>query len=488
MSFNKSSIAENIREEVENLIELVSGEGAQDSTAYQMERQLLWKMLEVGRQLMQLFFAMRAASEPRVQRLEVAGESYRYVGARVRGYVAIFGKVEVKRACYWHRGQGSQYPLDEALSLPDRSYSEWVQEIVEELSVCIPYEEAVGLLGKWFGLNIPKRSTVQLTGEHAAAVPSYYEQQPAPKPEADDRILAVLADGKGIPMNRQDSPPPQSRRGKGRKKTAKREATVTAIYTIAPYKRKAEDIIQALLPTENAHQASRRPAPTTKQVFGTLDGKAAAFEHLAQQVAKRQTGQVSDRIALTDGSRALQLKVEEYLPDFTLILDIIHVTEYLWEAANTLLGETHPGRGQWVEDALRCLLENDHQTLFLHLDYQRSAPGLAQRKVKTLTKVLNYLHRNRPYMNYCSYLSQGWPIGTGIIEGACRHLVKDRFEQAGMRWSLSGAQSMLDLRAVQLNGDWDDFQGFRRRLAHHHRYGTVHPMHSPEALVLGTAA
>jgi hypothetical protein len=488
MSFNKSSIAENIREEVENLIELVSGEEAQDSTAYQMERQLLWKMLAVGRHLMQLFFAMRAETEKRAQTVEVEGQSYTYVGTRVRGYVAIFGKVEVKRACYWRRGQGSQYPLDEALSLPERSYSEWVQEIVEELSVCIPYEEAVGLLGKWFRLNIPKRSTVRMAGEHAAVVTSYYEQQPAPRPEPADTILAVLADGKGIPMNHQDSPPPQSRRGKGGKKTAKREATVTAIYTIAPYRRTADAVIQALLSTEAAHAASRRPSPTTKQVFGTLDGKAVAFEHLARQVAKRQTEQVFDRIALTDGNRALQLKVEEYLPDFTLILDIIHVAEYLWEAANALLGETHPRRGQWVEDALRCLLQDDHETLFLHLDYQRSAPGLAQRKVKTLTKVLNYLRRNQSYMDYCFYLSQGWPIGTGVIEGACRHLVKDRFEQAGMRWSLSGAQSMLDLRAVHLNGDWDDFQCFRRRLAHNHRYGTVHPMHSPEALVLGAAA
>ena len=123
MSFNKSSITENIREEVEKLIELVSGEEAEASTAYQMERQLLWKMLEVGRQLMQLFFAMRAETEKREETVEVEGQSYAYVGT---GYVSVFGKVEVKRACYWRRGKGSQYPLEEALSLPERSYSEWV--------------------------------------------------------------------------------------------------------------------------------------------------------------------------------------------------------------------------------------------------------------------------------------------------------------------------------------------------------------------------
>lgn len=328
-----------------------------------------------------------------------------------------------------------------------------------------------------------------MADDHAGAVAAYYEQQAAPPTEAEDTILVVLADGKGMPMNRQDSPPPQARRGKGGRKTAKREATITALYTIAPYRRCSDDIIQALLSTQDpSPPMTRRPTPTGKQVFGTLAGKEAAFEHLVRQVAKRETEQLTDLIALTDGSRPLQSKVEEYLPHFTLILDIIHVAEYLWEAANSLLGETYPWRIRWVEDALRCLLEDDHQTLFSHLAYQCSAPDLSQPQVETLTKVLDYLRHNLPYMDYQSYLAYGWPIGSGVIEGACRHLAKDRFEQAGMRWSVSGAQVMLNLRAVQLNADWDDFQRFRRRLAHEQRYHAPFPIHPPEALVLGAAA
>ena len=403
--------------------------------------------------------------------------------------------MEVRRGCYWQPGQGSQYPLDAALSLPERSFSDWVQEIVEELSTCVPYpenpgsDEAVGLLSKWFRLSLPKRSVEQMAGDHAGAVAAYYEQQAAPAVGAEDTILAALADGKGIPMNRQDSPPPQARRGKGGRKTAKRDATITALYRIAPYPRCSDDIIQAWLPAEDQPPTvTARPTPTGKQVFGTLAGKEAAFEHLARQVAKRDTQPVTDRVALTDGSRSLQLKVEEYLPGFTLILDIIHVTEYVWEAANVLLGETNPFRLRWVEDALRCLLEDDPDTLFRHLAYQASAPGLACHKSQTLTRVLDYLRRNLPYMDYQSYLARGWPIGSGVIEGACRHLVKDRFEQTGMRWSLKGAQVMLDLRAVQLNADWGDFQRFRRRLAHQLRFGTTLPMHLPEALVFDLAA
>ena len=89
-------------------------------------------------------------------------------------------------------------------------------------------------------------------------------------------------------------------------------------------------------------------------------------------------------------------------------------------------------------------------------------------------------------------MALGWPIGTGVIEGACRHLVKDRFEQTGMRWSCKGAQEMLGLRAVYLNGDWEEFQHFRRQQARVKRYGTPHPAHaledSPEPFVLKIAA
>lgn len=487
MSFNTSSIAENIQEEIKKLIELATGEKGKQVSAGQMERRLWWELLSIGRQLMRLFFVARSEAAGREKTIEQENVVYRYKGQRKRSYVSVFGKVAVWRAAYWHKGKGSLYPLDEALSLPERQYSDWVQEIVSELSVCQPYKEAVRLIQKWLPIIQPKRSAQQVVADHAAVVSAYYEQRPAPAPGAEDSILVVSADGKGIPMNRDNSPPPQARRGKGTKKTAKKEATVTAVYTISPFARTADDIIAALLPGDPASLPPlARPKPTGKQIFGTLAGKEAAFEHLVQQVFKRDAAQLTNHIALTDGSRALQLKVEAYLPDFTLILDIIHVSEYLWETANVLLGEAHPQRGMWVEDALRCLLEDDHETLFKHLDYQRSAPSLSQSKVKILTKVLNYLRRNQPYMNYQHYLFLGWPIGTGVIEGACRHLIKDRFEQAGMRWSVAGAQAMLDLRTVHLNDDWDDFQRFRRQYVHRQRYGSLHPMSRSEVVALNT--
>jgi hypothetical protein len=91
-------------------------------------------------------------------------------------------------------------------------------------------------------------------------------------------------------------------------------------------------------------------------------------------------------------------------------------------------------------------------------------------------------------MRYDQYLAQGWPIGTGVVEGACGHLVKDRMEQAGMRWSKDGAQAVLDLRAVRLNGDWDAYWQFHRQQQHQRLYGAASAAASPEVQALQMAA
>ena len=488
MSFD-TSIAENIQSQVEKLVELVSDEtSSQGQTAYEVESQLWESLLAIGQQMMQLFFTMREKTEERQAVCEVDGVMYPYRGQRQRQYVSLFGEVTIERAYYWKKGAEGQFPLDEALSLPERSFSDFVQDRVSELTVMMTYEEATRLFSKWFGWDLHKRPTQQINADHAEKVATYYETCSIPETPAQDTILVVSADGKGIPMTRQDSPPPEARRGRGQKKTAKKEATVTALYTIEPYQRDVDDIIRALVPDETLAPSSLppRPKPTHKQLFGTLEGQQVAFEQLTQQVTKRDSDHIQHYVALTDGNRGLKKRVQENLPHFTLIVDIIHVTEYLWDAANILLGETHPMRETWMQDALRCVLDNDLDHLLNHLNYQLA--GLTKHQQTTLQKVIRYLHNNREYMHYHDYLTQGYPIGTGVIEGACRHLVKDRFERSGMRWSREGAQVMLDLRAVYLNGDWDDFQRFRRQQAHQQRYGSSHPNAIPEELVLDGAA
>ena len=164
------------------------------------------------------------------------------------------------------------------------------------------------------------------------------------------------------------------------------------------------------------------------------------------------------------------------LPDYSLVLDIIHASEYLWESANAVVGETNPARTAWVRHHLELLLEGRTDAVIAALEQAARVPNATATQVQVLRKTIGYYQRNRSYMRYDHYLAQGWPIGTGVVEGACRHLVKDRMEQAGMRWTKAGAQAVLDLRAVRLSGDWEAYWQFHRHKQHERLYGAATPL------------
>jgi hypothetical protein len=259
------------------------------------------------------------------------------------------------------------------------------------------------------------------------------------------------------------------RRGKGDKKTQKKEALATAVYTIEPYIRTPEDVLDALF--EQGEPAVERPVPQHKQIFASLKGKRPALKRLATWVRRREGQHISQRVALTDGAEPLQKQMLACLPDFPLVLDIIHAVEYLWKAGTALYGETDPCRTQWVEAQTLQLLSSHTEQVICLLEDKADALMHNGQAAKMLRGVTNYFQRNLPYMDYAEYLRRGWPIGTGVIEGTCRHLVKDRMELSGMRWTVAGAGALLALRSINENGDWEDFHAFRRAQCHQDLYG-----------------
>jgi hypothetical protein len=268
---------------------------------------------------------------------------------------------------------------------------------------------------------------------------------------------------------------PSVRLAKGQKRTKKKEAVVTGLYTIAPYPRTPQDLVATLLQDADRPEPTARPQPVAKELQATLEGKAVAMSRLAQRAAQRQGPHIQQRVALTDGAEALQQQVVTHFPAHTLVLDIIHATEYLWDTANALLGESHPQRPAWVRAYLEPLLAGQTDAVITALEAEGKDPACTGAQRQAVHRTVGYYRRNRPYMRYDKYLAQGWPIGTGVIEGACGHLVKDRMEQSGMRWTPAGAQAVLDLRAVRLNGHWDRYWQFHRQQQHHRLYGRPTP-------------
>ena len=178
-------------------------------------------------------------------------------------------------------------------------------------------------------------------------------------------------------------------------------------------------------------------------------------------------------MCLTRGSEGLWRLALVILTGFTFILDLFHALEYLWKVAYVFQPEGSPQAEAFVARYLRMLLEGKvgyvigafRQMLTKH------AKSLNASQRKTLQTTINYYDHNRRWMRYDEYLAAGYPIGSGAVEGACRHLVKDRMEGSGMRWTVPGAEAILKTRAVHLNGDWDPFWQFhmkeeaRRRFA-----------------------
>jgi hypothetical protein len=192
-------------------------------------------------------------------------------------------------------------------------------------------------------------------------------------------------------------------------------------------------------------------------------GKVALFLWLADEVLRRNPTGTKPLVFRSDGERALHDRQSEYLPENVVwILDLFHVMERLWKVAWCFFDEATQKRQahQWVEERLRRLLEGQVDSVIRGMRYQLTQRGLRGPKRKTVRDAADYFERNRGRMKYDDYLAAGYPIGSGVVEGACRHLVKDRMERTGMRWHPSGAPAMLDLRGTYLNGDWNAFWEF----------------------------
>jgi hypothetical protein len=449
------------------------------------------QLLVVGRWLLQAFLDMAGSGDvgPTVI---VAGDSPtdpdrelpRLEQTRTRPYLSIFGEISIERTCYG-RDRVEAVPLDAQLHLPQRQYSYLLQHWLGTFVVDDAHAEAAQKLKTILGLEIAVKASEDLNREQACDVEPYQNNLPVPEPTEEGPILVVTADCKGVPLVRSALPPEEAtetplptlanqRRGKGEKANKKKMAAVGAVYTIDPFVRTADEVIDEVM---RKQAAKRRPKPAHKRVRAELlVGKVALFLWLADEVVRRNPNGTKLLVFLSDGERALHDRQSEYLPENVIcILDLFHVMERLWKMAWCFFDEATQKREahQWVEERLRRLLEGKVDSVIRGLRYQSTQRGLRGSKRKTVRAAAEYFERNRGRMKYDEYLALGYPIGSGVVEGACRHLVKDRMERTGMRWIPSGAQAMLDLRATYLNGDWNAFWAYHVDHEDQRLYGKI---------------
>ncbi len=488
MSSTAESMITQLETQFQDLLRYVTGPETTTSTADAVELTLFRRLLALGAQLLRAFFVTRATPRPAGPVCSPDGTPLTYHDRRPTSYYSVFGKLTFARHAFTAPGQPVVCPLDAALSLPARCYSGLLREWGAYGSTDAAYRETQTLLERILGLRLSTQALETTVAEDASDVAAYSAQPPDPAAPTDlGTLLVAQADGKGVPLVLPSPRERPVRRGKGQPACRKREAVVTALYTIAPFPRTPAAVAAALLHEAEPAAPPTRPRPIAKELRATFDGKEAALTRLAARAARREHPGLQHRVALTDGSAALQEQVLTQLPGFTLVLDILHASEYLWDAANALLGERAPERTAWVRTHLEQVLAGQSEAVIAALE--AAAPTLTAVQRKAVLRTVGYYRRNQPYMRYDVYLARGWPIGTGVVEGACGHLVKDRMEQAGMRWTKAGAQAVLDLRAVRLTGDWDAYWVWHRQQEHVRRYGPAAPLPAPvEDQVLVPAA
>jgi len=486
MDYTVPEMQAEIRAEFETMLHFVTSEEAQTATADEIEKSLFQLLLSLGAQLLGLFFQMRSQTSVRAA-LTVKGQETPYHSEQKRVYFSIFGKVPIWRPYFYASGVGGHTPLDAALSLGTDCYSDLLRETLDYLGVYTPYNKAVDIFGRILNASISTRVQQKLVADDAENVLDYYAQKPAPAAAAEAEILVIQADGKGIPVILEKTSPEPVRLGKGQKRGRKKEAIVTTVYTIAAHARTPEEVVNSFFQENKAAQKSQiaPPKPQNKHVWATLDGKETALVRLEQQVILRQGTHIQHQVALADGCEALQERLKVHFPTFTLVLDFIHANEYLWKVANSLLGESNEGRTKWVKKQTELMLSGKTQQVIEDFRARAKKKTRTKKQVEKLEKTAAYFERNLKYMDYATYLAKGWPIASGVIEGACRHFVKDRFELSGMRWEQRGAENLLRLRAVAENEDWDAYHLFRRQQRHQRLYAPPFPTQSAlETLVL----
>jgi hypothetical protein len=282
-------------------------------------------------------------------------------------------------------------------------------------------------------------------------------------PELKDYTVASF-DGKGVPMIKAEANKIKGRPGKGDKKQKKKEALVGVAYTTTAHVRTAEEVATHLVFPEES--PSESPSTESTEVIRYIASVERPKKEVMNDIKQEIEGQNftdTPLICVMDGAKCLWTYAEDIFKSIknkVLILDIIHVLEYIWLMAHVKYEDKPAEAKQYVYDKLMLILQGKVASYILELQNELQSGSWKESHQKTFKKVMTYLKNHRSYMRYHEYLAQGYPIGSGVVESACSHVVKNRMELPGARWSVSGAEAILQLRSVVKSQDWDAYWAF----------------------------
>jgi hypothetical protein len=451
---------------------------AQGMEIGEVERHLLSLVMVVGRAALEEFVSVKGSGYAGKEITDGQGNRCPYVRDRSCTYRSIFGAIHIQRAYYHAVGSPGIFPLGAELNLPDRGYSYVVQEFSSRLAITMSYEDAQEIMNAFFPVKMPIRSLENIVADLRGEADRFYEKQTPPDSDPQAVVTVATVDKKGVVIRKPGTgePDPESVSVNPDKPGKKKMATVISTYVTRRHLRTPDDIISEV---SDVTESDSKPKPRDKLTWGSLtEGPEKTVARLRTSVDKRLP-KGNELVCLLDGERSLWALVYAYFPSAFFVLDIFHVLEHLGKAALCFHGEGSPQARQFVTERLRMLLHGKAGRMIGGLKQMVTKCELSDSARHSLSKVIGYLERNRKHMRYEICLAQGYPIGSGVIEGACRNLINDRLELTGMSWTIQGAESVMRLRAVHINKDWDAFWTQRRKEERQRLYG-IPDADSPE--------
>ncbi|HET8646470.1 MAG TPA: ISKra4 family transposase [Vicinamibacteria bacterium] len=475
------------RARFETVVAWLEGAEAAGVSHAELEQRLEQDSRRLFRQLLQDHLDLRAQREVRLREVVDAGGTARgsAEAGHTRGLATVFGAVTIQRIAYRERGHANLHPADGVLNLPAERHSHGLRRLAALESACGSFEQAVEAAERATGQRLGKRQVQDLAQRAAVDVEGFYAQrQPGPSPPGD--VLVVSCDGKGVVMRPEALREPTrkqagntshklaARLSKGEKRNRKRMAEVGCVYDATPRPRTSADILPAGDRPGTPGPAARGKWLTASVTADAADVIAAVFD----EATRRDPGHRRAWVALVDGNThqieriGAQARAREV--NVTVVVDFIHVLEYLWKAAWCFFAEGDRAAEAWVAGHAQAVLAGHASRVAGAIRRKATYHGLSPGQRKNADTAATYLRNKRRYLDYPAALGHGWPIATGVIKGACRHLVKDRMDLTGARWGLCGAEAILKLRALHSNGDFEAYWAYHlaqeKRRTHQARY------------------
>jgi hypothetical protein len=445
---------------------------------------------EVLRTVFQNFISSKGKGDVGPAILNGENEVLQYKRSRTRKLMTLFGKISIERIGYSGPELSMVFPLDATLNLCPTLYSYVLQQRVVAEAIRGSYSEASKAIFTNTGNKISPSRIESIVARSAVDFEEFYEQfldRATLQTASKSPLLVLSLDGKGIVMRKEHLTNATQKKAAesahkldkrlcpGEKKNFKRMATVAAVYSIGRNVRTASDIVGNLEKDET--KKKKQPRPIGKRVWSSIERDAKnVTKELVDEAKRRDPRLKKEWVVLVDGCpnqmRRIKKELRKHKVSATLIVDFIHALEYLWDAARCFYPATDLLCEQWVKEKMTLLLTGSAGHLAAGLRRSATLKNLSLEDRKDVDKAANYLLKKAPYMKYKSYIERGLPIATGIIEGACRHLINDRIGITGARWSVSGAEGILKFRSLNSSGDFADYWVFHEKREFERNYGS----------------